>query len=271
MKPATDDNPFFFQYGRWSHAFKPYTGRAGYFDSIQGRWPFLVLLMLVFQTVVLTAFLVGWPCWKLAQKTENLRAHIPTIAYFSLLGIGFMFIEMFFIQKCVLFLGHPIYSMAVTIPILLAGAGLGSFSLKRTWKNPKIWLSILGLWSLTGWTIVARPETAQILLQQPIMLRIAAVCAFILPAGLLLGMPFPFAIGKLSKFPDIIPIAWAVNGGMSVVASVLAIVLAMTFGFQFLVLSALAIYALAFICLAKANSRQENLQPERLGRPGPSS
>ena len=247
VKPVTDDDPFFFQYGRWSHAFKPYPDRPGYFDSIQGRWPFLVLLMLVFQTVVLTAFLVGWPCWKLSRKTGNFRTHIPILAYFSLLGIGFMFVEMFFIQKCVLFLGHPIYSMAVTIPALLAGAGLGSFALKRKWNNAGAWLVILGAWSLASWIIAMRPETAQFLLQHAIPLRIAAVCALIFPVGALLGMPFPFAIKKLIGFTEIIPIAWAVNGGMSVVSSVLAVVLAMTFGFQSLVLSALAAYFLAFV------------------------
>jgi hypothetical protein len=43
-----------------------------------------------------------------------------------MLGIGFMLMEISFIQRFVLFLGQPVLSMSVLLFSLLAGAGMGS-------------------------------------------------------------------------------------------------------------------------------------------------
>src|SRR4029453_11985986 len=46
--------------------------------------------------------------------------------YFLAVGLGFMFVEIAFIQKFILFLSHPLYAVAVVLCAFLCFAGLGS-------------------------------------------------------------------------------------------------------------------------------------------------
>jgi hypothetical protein len=46
-------------------------------------------------------------------------------ALFSMMGMGFMLVEISFIQRFVLFLGYPVLSLAVLLCSLLGGAGMG--------------------------------------------------------------------------------------------------------------------------------------------------
>ena len=48
------------------------------------------------------------------------------LAYFACLGAGFMLIEVALLQRFVLLLGHPVYSLTVTLFSLLLGTGIGS-------------------------------------------------------------------------------------------------------------------------------------------------
>ena len=48
------------------------------------------------------------------------------LVYFAAIGFAFMFIEIAFIQKFVLFLSHPLYAVAVVLFAFLLFAGIGS-------------------------------------------------------------------------------------------------------------------------------------------------
>ena len=53
------------------------------------------------------------------------------------------------------------------------------------------------------------------------------------PLGMAMGMPFPRLLGKLQdEAPALVPWAWGVNGALSVVASVLAALMALSWGFR---------------------------------------
>ncbi|MHA4875062.1 hypothetical protein ACX0FC_16990, partial [Enterococcus faecium] len=59
--------------------------------------------------------------------------------YFASVGFGFMLIEVALIQKCVLFLGSPMYSMSVVLATLLISAGIGSgLTAKFNWSTKKV-------------------------------------------------------------------------------------------------------------------------------------
>ena len=51
---------------------------------------------------------------------------LPWLVYFGALGAGFMLIEVAILQRFVLLLGHPVYSLTVTLFSLLLGTGLGA-------------------------------------------------------------------------------------------------------------------------------------------------
>ena len=68
------------------------------------------------------------------------------------------------------------------------------------------------------------------------------------PAGLALGMAMPIGLTRLPACtPDAVPWAWAVNGIASVLASVLAVAVAITWGFAVVTLLALACYLVALV------------------------
>ena len=244
VKPVTDDNPFFFQYGRWAHVFRPYPAVHRYFDSIIGRWPFATLFAMVLQTVVMVAFLVWLPLLKLGKGGEKALKPAPVIIYFALLGGGFMFIEMSMIQKLVLLLGHPVYSMAVTIPTILIAAGLGSLYTDFTGikRDTLIVIAVLGLAAMIGAWVLTGAAISEAVLSGSIYVRIAASVSFLFPMGFLMGIPFPLGIRSLSERPEMIPIAWAANGGVSVIGSVVAVVLAMQTGFSYVAVIAAVLY-----------------------------
>jgi len=169
-----------------------------------------------------------------------------------------MFVEISLIQKLVLLLGHPIYSMAVTIPTILIAAGTGSLctGLMDVRAKRPLLIAVIGICFFIIIWVIASSAISQTLLQYSIITKIFAVIALIFPLGFLMGIPFPMGIRKLSDFPHIIPIAWAANGGMSVVGSIIAIIIAMTLGFSYVFAIAAGLYLLAIICLFMWEKKQ---------------
>jgi hypothetical protein len=78
--------------------------------------------------------------------------------------------------------------------------------------------------------------------------KMALAAALIAPLGLAMGMPFPLGLASLgARRPALVPWAWAVNGFASVVAAVLATVLAIHWGFSAVVFLAATLYLLAAV------------------------
>jgi hypothetical protein len=68
------------------------------------------------------------------------------------------------------------------------------------------------------------------------------------PPGLLMGMPFPKGLALLEEnAPDLITWAWGVNGAVSVVASILAALLALSLGFSTVLAVGAACYVGAWV------------------------
>ncbi len=239
VKPVTDDAPFFFHYGKFSQLLRPYEVGVAGFDSILGRWPFFVLAALVLQCLLGGVLLV----LPLARHLE--KGKPSGFAYFSCLGIGFMFVEMFLVQKLVLMLGHPMYSLGVTLPSLLGAAALGSY-LSRGIRLDDL-KTRLGLFAAIAAVICMLGIALPSILEATLPLSFSArvwVCALItFPVGILLGMPFPSGLRALP--PSALCFAWGVNGAFGVLASVVAVILAMQFGFSFLLILSAFLYASA--------------------------
>jgi uncharacterized membrane protein len=121
------------------------------------------------------------------------RAHLRHfLIFFSGLGIGFIFIEIVLMQKLVLFLGHPLYSITVTLFSLLVFTGLGSFLSQRWFHSPtlKIWWVMAGMAVYTEMFVVAAKPFTELLIVLPQYLRILIATGALASIGLLLGVPF---------------------------------------------------------------------------------
>jgi hypothetical protein len=174
-------------------------------------------------------------------------------AYFGAIGLAFMGLEMAFIQKLVLFLGHPLYAVAVALTGFLVAAGLGSMMVERLLARygetavrhgTLVAIGLLGLAYL-----VLLPGLLGQLLGWPDPARVAVALALIAPLGLGMGLPLPLGLRRVAaKAPELLPWAWGINGCASVVGAVLATLLALHAGFGAVVLVAIWLYLLTALC-----------------------
>ena len=151
--------------------------------------------------------------------------------------------------KTSFFLGAPSYSLAVTLGTLLLGGSLGSHCATR-WRLSRapVCLAVVGA-ALVVWLGLSPLLGAA--LGWPLPARCVLAALVVLPLGYLMGMPFPLGMARLAEgSAHRIPWAWAVNGLVSVVGSVAAVMIAMRWGFSITLLAGACAY-LAALAAAK--------------------
>ena len=121
MSPPTDDRPFFFHTTKLEDQFDVAFGRSMLF----GNGLSALMTLLGISTGLVALFIVG-PLVLSARGTSRPHGWLAWLVYFGALGAGFMLIEVSVLQRFVLLLGHPVYSLTVTLFSLLLGTGLGA-------------------------------------------------------------------------------------------------------------------------------------------------
>ena len=89
-----------------------------------------------------------------------------------------------------------------------------------------------------GTYIMSQPEFARFIL------------AFIIAAPIAFAMGIPFSLGLAAvqhNSPQLTPWAWGINGCASVLSAILAVLLAMEFGFSGVMLIAAGLYVVAWL------------------------
>ncbi|MBS1249770.1 MAG: hypothetical protein MAG431_01354 [Chloroflexi bacterium] len=277
ISPPGDNHPFFFHFFTWEQTpevlstlgktWQPFGG-SGYFillallALVVVLSAVLILLPVVFQRVIIHSFPPCRAIWQIACRDTistymrghdwNGKAGKGILAYFGLLGLGFLFLEIPLIQRWILLLGQPTYAFTVVVIALLFFSGLGSMA-AGSWLNPRTGLGILVL-AAVGYTL-AMPHLTQILLAWPGWARMMGTFLGLAPLGFLMGIPFPLGLAWLKEnAPGMIPWAWAVNGCASVIASVLAAIFALSYGYTLVMLLGVAAYAGAWVALPVQSS-----------------
>ena len=257
IEPVTDARPFFYHVLRWSSLWSDERIQWIFPGSTTGQ---IVLLMMLGQALLLGGALIVLPLWRGAREGLSGTHTLAFLVYFLGLGVGFMLIEISFIQKYVLLLGYPTYSLSVTLAALLISTALGASMSRRGWQRPRSFLlSLLAVTVLlVGIEAIWVPAVRDAFLSSSLATRIALTAALQLPIGLCLGMYFPTGIEILRQHqPRLVPWAWALNGVGSVTSSVLAVVLAMAIGFSGVAIVALGVYGVGVLSLVAVLPRPE--------------
>ena len=259
ITPATDDRPYFFHHFKWRTlpellALK----ERGGLPLLE--WGYPVLIATLAQAVAASVLLILLPLGVVARRTpEGAAPAISTLrvaAYFLAIGFAFMFVEIAFIQKFLLLLSHPLYAVAVVLCSFLVFAGLGSrysgslrMSLRISPRRPLLGVvAAIGAFSLLY--LVLLPPLFRQAMPLPDGLKILLAIALIAPLGFAMGMPFPLGLARIAEgAPFLVPWAWGVNGCASVVAAILATMLAIHLGFGVVVVLAVLLYAAAAAAL----------------------
>jgi len=170
--------------------------------------------------------------------------------YFLAIGFAFMFMEIAFIQKFVLFLAHPLYAVAVVLCAFLVFAALGSWFAGRWQAANKVTLAVMAMAALVLLYLAILPDLFQALIHLRDAAKIVISVALIAPLAMCMGVPFPTAMMRLAgTSEEAIPWAWAINGFASVVGAVFATLLAIHLGFAMVILLAILIYSVACAAL----------------------
>ena len=235
--PPTDDRPFFFQMSRLRDLGGTSSSRAlGQPD------PLLILAVTLAILLALSAATVALPLGLVAREE---RPSPGSLAFFAAIGLGFLLLEVVLIQRFVLFLGFPTYALSVVLFTLLVFTGVGSLLSTRFEREPRRALIVaLGLACvLIAAGAFALQPLLRSLIELPFAARVVCAIAVLAPVGVALGMAMPIALRRLAALhPSGVPWAWGVNGVASVIGSVLAILIAINFGFAVTTLVALAFY-----------------------------
>ena len=174
-----------------------------------------------------------------------------------------MLLEVALLQRFVLLLGHPVYSLTVTLFSLLVGTGIGSFISRRVDQERLRGAALRALATVVVLALLsalALPIVIDYAIAWPLPFRLVAAAALLVPAGVLLGVPLPTGMRLVAASrPEIIPWGWGMNGALSGIAGAAAAVfLAMNWGF-FVTLSIAALtYGLATAALAGTKSLINN-------------
>jgi hypothetical protein len=256
VAPATDDVPFFF-----------FTLKLG--QMLNGNvhegmdWKVnlgvVVLgMVLLLSVLAVIAFLIS-PLW---LGSTGQPVHAYPLVYFIAIGLGYILVEIAFIQRFVLFLGHPTYALTVVIFLMLLSSGMGSLT-SRQWitRTRRVRVPLLAVSAAILMFAFMLPGFLPSLVGLPFAAKLLVSAVLLVPLGFAMGMPFPVGLRALAGAPaaglpaaessseNSIEWAWAMNAAASVLGSVLAITIGIRFGLRVTLLCGAGAYITAAMLL----------------------
>jgi hypothetical protein len=251
LSPPTDDRPFFFQV---LPVFRPTSSTTARNLGINGDAVYALQVLMIYMFIC-TFFLFFSP-FVLRRWMRRSRAFWRGTSYFASIGLAFMLVEIAWLQRFILFLGHPSVATTVVLGSILLGAGTGSmmstrFGLARLQRYGFIVALIIGIMN------AALPHLFQQILGSHMAVRILVSIILVAPIGYFLGMFLP--LGMVFFGDQNRAWFWAINGACSVMASVLSLALAMTYGFTLVACVGAFFYLLAWLLLRVSRATPQDI------------
>jgi hypothetical protein len=251
ISAITDDNPFFFQYYRWRSLTTKMKSSGGV-PINQLPLGLLVLLVSLVQILVLAGISIILPLLPQRSLLRQMKHKWRLLAYFGALGLGFITVEITLLQKYAVFVGGPIYSMAITLFAILVFSGLGSLLAQRIGGSISRKLTIIFIvlaGAIAGETLFVNLAIPKLMFLPHEARCLVAILA-LAPLATVIGMPFPTGIRFAQSLDDsIVPWAWGINAVTTTLGSIACILASMEVGFTASLLAAGIIYIVGFVAL----------------------
>lgn len=264
MKPPTDNSPF-------------------YFAKEQIPKQMLILLETVLGVSSVLALLLVYYS-RLTKRKEGPVASYSSpfhIIFVICIGLGFIFLEITFIQKFLLLLGTPIMALTVILFSVLLSSGIGAYLSGRLFRKSPYKAIVISIPILSG-ILLLYFGYLQIIIDSSITLdihkRIALTFGLLFPIGLLMGFQFP-SITKLassyilSTSPEKnnenisrqdVTLLWGVNVIASVIGTVLAVISSMVIGFSGNLIIGMCLYLAALATTVAAANQAVKTDNKRI-------
>jgi hypothetical protein len=242
LTPPTDDRPFFF------NTLKPGTWLSdptlvddldvSFLGNLQATQT-LVYATLV--SLLLTLVTIVGPLWARRSELRELpfRDLAAATAYFALIGLGFMFVEIGLLSRLNVFLGHPTIALAVLLGGIILFTGIGSMVssklvVERGGRLAKLFPLIP--FGLVAIAVIASGSLTHAFTSSGMATRVIVGIATVAIPALGMGLGFPLGLRlvqrrrELDGGPELGPWLWGINGAAGVCASGLALGCSMVWG-----------------------------------------
>jgi hypothetical protein len=263
VRPATDEKPFPNRFLKLA--------RAGDLYRVTGSRPFSLLLSgeaVLLATLALT-LVIGLPLLLVPARRRAARQRgrpSPGLGYFLACGAGYMWVEMAAIQDLTFLFAEPATAVAATLAVLLVFSGAGAAA-SAGWQRRGQGRALVALLGVVAALLVLRRPALAIALGLAPAWRLAAVVLALGPVGFLMGVPLPVGLRLLAEGRPTgrggaqadgpagphadgggrRAYAWAANGIAGVLASVLALPLAMAAGIRWVYVAGAVAYLAALL------------------------
>jgi hypothetical protein len=210
---------------------------------------YIVLFATFAATLLLAAIFILLP--PLCTRQYFKRGRLPVLLYFSMIAVGFMFIEILLMQKFQRYIANPLYSTSMIIAALLGSTGIASFFSDRIrphWRRKRLSQALVALTLYLILLILALEYVFPFLMRGPRIVELLLPILTMIPLGLCMGLFFPLGMAAVKvKDEKALPWAWSVNGFFSVIASTGTVLLASNAGLFITALAALFCYGVALL------------------------
>lgn len=245
LRPSTDDAPFFFNVIRARAVLvelPPETAGAIEGNLLATR----TLVLALVASLILVGVAILYPLSRRARPEGRLDKSLgAALVYFSLIGVGFMLTEIALLQRLSLLLGHPSYSLTVVLASLVGAMGLGSLASDKLPLDEKPWAYLYPavLAGLIAAVALFWPRLSALVAAGTTSARIGFAVGLCAVLGLGLGCAFPAGMRLVRRSHEgETPWLWGINGVGSVLASSLAILIALGSGLTVLMLVSAGLY-----------------------------
>jgi len=247
VAPQSDQRPFPGRFLKWPKlsAYYKSMGNRLYALLLSGE---VVVPVIFMEALVVSVFILVLPLILITRGAT--MPTWPQVVYFFGIGAGFMFVELFFINRFVLLFGDPVISFTVVVSGILIFTALGGL-----WAQQKdrrdIRSTLLTLIGALLTTAIGFELLSPWILKTSEALRYGIALLFLLPSAFLMGLPFPLAMRDHMRSPIQRAYAWSVNGCASVLASIACAQIAISFGMFYIIACAVCAYLVVLTVTAK--------------------
>jgi spermidine synthase len=265
LRPPTDDRSFFFYFVKPGHLLQ--SALANPYVTNPAAWLIgaLSAVLVVMASVLVVLPLTTRRLRKLnvANVERHSMRRAMGLGYFATIGMAFMVIEIALMQRLSLLLGHPAYALVVVLFAILigtaGGARLSALFTARPERGTAAGAALVAGLAVLAGVLLADVVRSLVGLSLPVRAAVSVVIVSVF--GLGMGLMMPLGMRLLTRQdPDMIPWAWGINGGMSVIGTVGATILAINCGFGITFYVGALLYIMAAL-LGLTLARGDDEQP----------
>jgi spermidine synthase len=245
IRPIRDSRPYY-------SGFLKLRNLSMYLDQMEDiseEWGHLLLLGMLVQACIFGLIVIVIPLlWRrreLFRSQADAGSAVAVILYYAGLGLGYMLIEIYLIQRLGVFLSNPTYSTSIVITVMLICSALGNLASGFLWRLRAV--VVPAACALVAACLLFHLFALDVFLgwfhSAGLPARICAASLIIAPLAFFMGVPYPNGLDSLRENkPHLLPWAWGMNGGLSVAGSALARIISVSRGFPVLLMVGIGVY-----------------------------